>query len=170
MRKWHRRALLFLLYGQRSHSGGRWACTALALKFLLPVALRLLWDKLRFLCGMYPPPPQIWMEGHMMHSQGVLKYWEQKVLHVGLICLHSGKDGIWWKHPSRDRELLTVALPASLVLCSYTHFCFAILIHNSWSWMGRMKDQRFCSYKLCSSKMNMKLQKQSTCPWPSALR
>lgn len=30
--------------------------------------------------------------------------------------------------------------------------------------MGRIKNERFCSCKLCSSKMNMKLKKQSACP------
>lgn len=118
MWKGHRCALLFLPHGQKRHPGGRWALAARALEFLLPGALRLLWDKLRFLLGMHLPPPQMEMEGHMMWSQAVLKCWEQKCAKMDFCCLHSGKHGIWLKHQSRGQ---TASWWLPFLSCVATH-------------------------------------------------
>lgn len=60
---------------------------AMTLEVLLPVALRLLENKLKFLFGMHLPPSQIWMEGHVMQTQAVLKCWEQKCAKNGFYLL-----------------------------------------------------------------------------------
>lgn len=71
--------------------------------------------------------------------------------------------GYGWSISPGDRQLPDNC-PSCFVLRSYTHFCFTILLYNSWSLMGGIKNQRFCSCKLCSSKMHMKLKKQSARP------